>query len=837
MDALNFAKEVPTWLNQELFDKAIRSYQSDPQAKVTSFDIKAATKPGENFASAVFRAAIKFTSKYSKDEKEMSVIIKTQPVNVDLPGMDHMRDTTLFETEIAVYTKVLDKIQELITSVGYNDIMCPKLIYETMTPKPVIILEDVSSNGFDTMIHTMHEDFEVSKMIVKRLAKHHAAGFYLQDENKIDATPFDTCIFKFENMVEMMFADSFELLTEEMSKWGGYERYIEAIQKFKTCFLEKALKTYSPNTGPGAFNVLNHGDFHYKNMLYKMNKDDGKVEDILMLDFQICVYASPAIDLTYTLHNFVSDENRYTRYDELLATYHEQFVEALKRFGYLKQPPSLLDLQVEMLKNGNLQAQNGLFMFPFLIFDMSTLTPEDFTGGSTTFKTRAYQNERFKKVLQDDLPRFLNKGFIPIPMDAYHWGKTISPWLDQDLFDKAIQSYVSDPKAKVTSFDIKAATKPGENFASAVYRAAIKFTSKYSKDEKEMSVIIKTQPVNVDLPDMEILQDTTLYDTEIAAYTEVLVKIQELVSGAGYEDVMCPKLIYYTMTPKPVIMLEDVKVNGFDTMIPSIHEDFEISKMIVKRLAKFHAAGYYLQDEKKIDATTFDSCIFKLGKNSEKMFGDGYEALLSTMSSWDGFEKYLKPIEKFKEVALKKALKTYLPSSSPNAINVLNHGDFHFKNMLYKISKDDGKIEDFMMLDFQICVYGSPAIDLIYTLYNFVSDEDRITRYDEFLYIYHEQFIEALTKFGYLKQPPSLLDLQVEMMKNGHLRVHNGLLLYPFIIFDLSTLIPEDMAGGMKDLRCKIFRNERYKRVIRNELEMFLHKGYLTDNKTDLTQF
>ena len=52
------------------------------------------------------------------------------------------------------------------------------------------------------------------------------------------------------------------------------------------------------------------------------------------------------------------------------------------------------------------------------------------------------------------------------------------------------------------------------------------------------------------------------------------------------------------MDPKPVIMLEDVKVNGFDTMIHKMHEDFELSKMIVKRLAKFHAAGFYLQDEK-----------------------------------------------------------------------------------------------------------------------------------------------------------------------------------------------------------------------------------------------
>ena len=126
MDSIDFAKEVPSWLDQEMFDRAVQSYESDPKAKVSSFDIKAATKPGENFASAVFRASIKYTSKYSKNEKEMSVIIKTQPVNVDLPGMDHMRDTTLFETEISAYVNVLDKIQELITSVGYKDIMCPK---------------------------------------------------------------------------------------------------------------------------------------------------------------------------------------------------------------------------------------------------------------------------------------------------------------------------------------------------------------------------------------------------------------------------------------------------------------------------------------------------------------------------------------------------------------------------------------------------------------------------------------------------------------------------------------------------------------------------------------
>ena len=108
-----------------------------------------------------------------------------------------------------------------------------------------------------------------------------------------------------------------------------------------------------------------------------------------------------------------------------------------------------------------------------------------------------------------------------------------------------------------------------------------------------------------------------------------------------------------------------------------------------------------------------------------------------------------------------------------------------------------------------------------------MSDENRLTHYDELLFIYHEQFVEALRKFGYLKQPPTLLDLQVEMLKNGPFRAHFAMLMYSFLIFDFSTLVPEDIAGGMKNLKFKIFENEKFKKVIKKELELFLHKGYL----------
>ena len=126
MDALDFTKQIPSWLDQNLFDTAIRSFTSDQHSKITNFNIKSATKPGENFASAVFRAEISFVCKNEKNERQMTVIIKTLPVCVDLPNMEHMADTTLFEVEIGAYADVLGKIQDLVAAAGYDDVMCPR---------------------------------------------------------------------------------------------------------------------------------------------------------------------------------------------------------------------------------------------------------------------------------------------------------------------------------------------------------------------------------------------------------------------------------------------------------------------------------------------------------------------------------------------------------------------------------------------------------------------------------------------------------------------------------------------------------------------------------------
>lgn len=143
----------------------------------------------------------------------------------------------------------------------------------------------------------------------------------------------------------------------------------------------------------------------------RYSKKNSNSFKLFQLDFQICFYGSPAVDLSHALYCFLSTENRKTRRDEFIATYHAQFVESLKSFGFLKQIPSFLDLQIELLKNGNLQAMIGLCYTIGVYFDMQTVTMEDMAD-VVGLTRKIFSAEGYQEILRNDLPRFVYGGML-----------------------------------------------------------------------------------------------------------------------------------------------------------------------------------------------------------------------------------------------------------------------------------------------------------------------------------------------------------------------------------------------------------------------------------------
>lgn len=73
------------------------------------------------------------------------------------------------------------------------------------------------------------------------------------------------------------------------------------------------------------------------------------------------------------------------------------------------------------------------------------------------------------------------------------------------------------------------------------------------------------------------------------------------------------RLIHQSASPHLVIVLEDLSPFGFTTT-DKPPADFEASKMIAKRLAKFHAASYFLANEK------VKNSVVKCHSNNHKNF-------------------------------------------------------------------------------------------------------------------------------------------------------------------------------------------------------------------------
>lgn len=79
----------------------------------------------------------------------------------------------------------------------------------------------------------------------------------------------------FENMalIDGMHSISVNLFREVLEEWDGYQKYIPKIDKYMKQIGDIGRKCYLPNKPNCGYNVLNHGDFHPRNTLIKLDSD------------------------------------------------------------------------------------------------------------------------------------------------------------------------------------------------------------------------------------------------------------------------------------------------------------------------------------------------------------------------------------------------------------------------------------------------------------------------------------------------------------------------------------------------------------------------------------
>lgn len=128
--------------------------------------------------------------------------------------------------------------------------------------------------------------------------------------------------------------------------WKGFERIGESLLTMQERLTRKILDAYAKENTWG-FNVLNHGDFHIRNLMFQKD-EGGNLKKIMFLDFQMPMFRSPAIDLFYLL-NMIGDDEVRDREGEVIKMYHQKLLVYLEKYGYTGKAPSVIDVLAELL--------------------------------------------------------------------------------------------------------------------------------------------------------------------------------------------------------------------------------------------------------------------------------------------------------------------------------------------------------------------------------------------------------------------------------------------------------------------------------------------------------
>ncbi|XP_050079389.1 uncharacterized protein LOC126567202 [Anopheles maculipalpis] len=398
-------RDVPSWLNDDFFLQVIRDFTHDSRARLChGCKLRAGTKPGEHFASVMYRTTIHYRCHQGK-EASLDVIMKIKPYQAGLKK-DVLEGGDLFSKEIHIYSKVLPEMKRKLAEIG-ETFNYPRFVYASDTPYTILILEDVSGQGWNTGGYlTSLEDVIPA---IKSIAKFHAASVVMEHEDSSFSTQHRCNVAEKFKSLDGMLAKSFKDLLDFMRTTQGFEHLIKPVENQQRKLLDNLVQSYAPSSD--CLNVLVHGDFHSKNLLHQ-HAPDGRVRDTMLIDYQICSWTTPAVDLYYLLDTIVEQGVKEQHRETMIYLYYEEFRRLLLQLGWLGRITSLQELHMELLRKGALELFHYVALYPYRFIDRSKIDFEALLSGKGS--NPAASSPVYRRVMHEVLTRFLYQGVMDV---------------------------------------------------------------------------------------------------------------------------------------------------------------------------------------------------------------------------------------------------------------------------------------------------------------------------------------------------------------------------------------------------------------------------------------
>ncbi|XP_016932861.4 uncharacterized protein [Drosophila suzukii] len=321
---------------------------------------------------------------------------------------------------------------------------------------------------------------------------------------------------------------------------------------------------------------------------------------------------------------------------------------------------------------------------------------------------------------------------------------------------------------------------------------------------KKLSFVLKA-PHGSDFQ-ARLMSQLKLFLREQQVYHNVLPKLEELYREVGKEITFGPRAFKLDHSiGVQYILLEDLKTRGYRNVVRQEGFNEECLKQVLKKLAQLHAASVVYVEKHGAFSNLLTKGVYTKGNRSVLRELNDPDIFLSQLRRWRMGDHFHKRFVEKEQDLVDRLLELHVPD--PKQFNVLNHCDCWVNNVMFKFD-DISQVEETALLDFQVVKYGSPAIDLYYTILSSAEKDIKLNQFDELVQYYFYHLLDNLKVLNCQVTLPQLKDIRDSLSRNG---------LAAYVV--VTRALPIAMMNQFEDevneryaskMKCAMFTNRKY---------------------------
>ncbi|GLV43386.1 uncharacterized protein CBL_03929 [Carabus blaptoides fortunei] len=365
---------------------------------------------------------------------------------------------------------------------------------------------------------------------------------------------------------------------------------------------------------------------------------------------------------------------------------------------------------------------------------------------------------------------------------------------------------------KIRQQQSKCLTAPGENYGSVMLALELTLEDE-NNGKKPLHIVAKLLPPSEMLRQIFYVEIT--FKKELQVYTRIVPALKQIEDEYNVENNRASELYCQCyggrlnlsteddlVDDDAVILLENLKLQNYETGDRLIGFDLETSAFILKNLARYHAVPIAL---KLLKPDVYRDKIYNTLNTAQPEFQNNVSVLDIVEISFKKIlmqrPEYQTQIDKLATEA-KKSVEQLFYNSVPfeEPFVSVGHADFWVNNMML-LRDQSGKPLRLKIVDFQTAQSQSVVWDMLFFIYTSVSANVLYDNVDELIQIYYASFIDCLKQFNVNLDNYSWEAFEKEIRKKAYGVLSQIIVMYKHILLerghiaDMGDFKEEEMFG------------------------------------------